>query len=189
MRCAIARWSRRDCSRRPRSCTRLYLVLSPWQPSVHRVRRPQPTARIFAWDLAHLAEQVLHPLIADVGRGQPLPSWEAAAQKLREVVGGAYPGKADDGAFWTAFAHRTYRQRDDGQIEADYDSNIALTMIDPEVTPIPDLSPLFQAIAAKPVLVVHGALSNLLSLDGVALMRGLKPDLHTVEVENVGHAP
>jgi pimeloyl-ACP methyl ester carboxylesterase len=118
-----------------------------------------------------------------------LPSWDAAAQKLRDVVGGAYPGRADDRAFWDAFAHRTYRQRDDGQIEADYDSSIALTMIDPETTPVPDLSPLFQAIASKPVLSVHGALSNLLSLEGVAYMRGLKPDLHTVEVENVGHAP
>jgi len=104
-------------------------------------------------------------------------------------VGDAYPARADDAAFWQTFARRAYRQREDGQIETDYDSSVALTMLDPEVTPIPDLSPLFQTLVSKPVLSVHGALSNILSIDGVAHMRGLKPDLHTVEVENVGHAP
>ena len=128
-------------------------------------------------------------LITYVGQGRPLPSWDAAAQAVRDVLSHAYPTRLDDEAFWQSFARRCYRQREDGQIEADYDASIALTMIDPDVTPVPDLSPLFQTVVSKPVLSVHGALSNILSLDGVAAMRGLKPDLHTVEVENVGHAP
>lgn len=136
-----------------------------------------------------IEKEGLAHLLTYVGQGRPLRSWDAAAQAIRDVVGDAYPGRADDAAFWQTFARRAYRQRDDGQVEADYDSSIALTMMDPEVTPVPDLSPLFQTIASKPVLSVHGALSNILSLDGVAAMRGLKPDLHTVEVENVGHAP
>jgi pimeloyl-ACP methyl ester carboxylesterase len=136
-----------------------------------------------------IEKEGLAHLLTYVGQGRPLPSWDAAAQALREVVGDAYPGRADDAAFWDIFARRAYRQREDGLIEADYDSSIALTMMDPETTPVPDLGPLFQAIASKPVLSVHGALSNILSIEGVAHMRGLKPDLHTVEVENVGHAP
>ena len=128
-------------------------------------------------------------LLTYVGRGQPLPSWDGAALAVRNAVGHAYPAKADDAAFWDTLARRAYRQTEDGQVEADYDSSIALTMIDPETTPIPDLSPIFQSIVSKPLLSVHGALSNILSLEGVAYMRGLKPDLHTVEVENVGHAP
>ncbi|MFZ2029269.1 MAG: alpha/beta hydrolase [Vitreimonas sp.] len=136
-----------------------------------------------------LEKEGLAHLLTYVGHGRPLPSWDAAAQTLRDNVGDAYPARADDAAFWQTFARRAYRQREDGQIETDYDSSIALTMLDPEVTPIPDLSPLFQTIVSKPVLSVHGALSNILSIDGVAHMRGLKPDLHTVEVENVGHAP
>ena len=59
----------------------------------------------------------------------------------------------------------------------------------PETTPLPDLSPLFQAIARKPVLVVRGSISNILSPAGVARMRELKPDLDVAEVANVGHAP
>jgi pimeloyl-ACP methyl ester carboxylesterase len=136
-----------------------------------------------------IEKEGLAHLLTYVGQGRPLASWDAAAQAVRDVVGDAYPTRADDTVFWDAFARRAYRQRDDGQIEADYDSSIALTMMDPETTPVPDLSPLFQAIASKPMLSVHGALSNILSIEGVAHMRGLKPDLHTVEVENVGHAP
>jgi len=136
-----------------------------------------------------LEKEGLAHLLTYVGQGRPLPSWDAAAQALRDAVGDAYPARADDAAFWQSFARRAYRQREDGQVETDYDSSIALTMLDPEVTPIPDLSPLFQTLVSKPVLSVHGALSNILSIEGVAHMRGLKPDLHTVEVENVGHAP
>jgi pimeloyl-ACP methyl ester carboxylesterase len=44
-------------------------------------------------------------------------------------------------------------------------------------------------LAQKPVLSIRGASSDLLSAPGVAHMRGVKPDLVTVEVPNVGHAP
>jgi pimeloyl-ACP methyl ester carboxylesterase len=124
-----------------------------------------------------------------IGRGLPLPSWAAAAQAVRDTVGDAYPDRVHDDAFWDAFARRTFHQLDDGRVETDYDPNIALTFADPETTPVPDLTPLFQAIAGKPLLSVHGEISNILSADGVAVMRGLKPDLHTVDVPNVGHAP
>lgn len=124
-----------------------------------------------------------------IGRGLPLPSWTAAAQAVRDAVGDAYPDRVHDDAFWETLARRCYVQRDDGQIEADYDPNIALTFADPETTPVPDLTPLFQAVASKPVLVVHGEISNILSADGVAIMRGLKPDMHLVQIPNVGHAP
>ncbi|MBI3439807.1 MAG: alpha/beta hydrolase, partial [Proteobacteria bacterium] len=125
-----------------------------------------------------IEKEGLAHLLTYVGQGRPLPSWDAAAQAMRDVVGDAYPTRADDAAFWQTFARRAYHQREDGQIEADYDSSIALTMMDPETTPVPDLSPLFQTIVSKPVLSIHGALSNILSLEGVAAMRGLKPDLH-----------
>ncbi len=137
--------------------------------------------KIEAAGLAHIASYV--------GRGRPLSSWSEAADAVKAVVGDAYPDRADDAAFWDTFARRTYHAREDGMIEADYDSNIALTIIDPETTPLPDLTPLFQAIAPMPVLSVRGAISSILSADGVAHMRALKPDLATIEVPNIGHAP
>ena len=39
------------------------------------------------------------------------------------------------------------------------------------------------------MLSIRGAISNILSADTVAQMKALKPDLETVEIENIGHAP
>jgi pimeloyl-ACP methyl ester carboxylesterase len=125
-----------------------------------------------------------------VGRSQPVASWSEAAAAVRAVNGAAYPARIDDEAFWLAFARRTFREREDGQIEATYDPHIALAFIDfDEDAPAPDLTPLFAALAQKPMLSVRGAISDLLSEDAVAAMRALKPDLEAVSVENVGHAP
>lgn len=125
-----------------------------------------------------------------VGRSQPVASWEEAAAAVRAVNGAAHPARMDDDAYWLAFARRTFREREDGQIEATYDPHIALAFIDfDEDAPAPDLTPLFTVLAQKPMLSVRGAISDLLSEDSVAAMRALKPDLEAVSVENVGHAP
>jgi len=125
-----------------------------------------------------------------VGRTQPVASWQAAADKVRELVGGAYPERLDDQAFWMAFARRTFHERDDGLFETDYDPHIALAFADfDEEAPPPDLTPLFAALAAKPMLSVRGAISDLFGADVVDAMRAMKPDLETVTVANIGHAP
>ncbi len=124
-----------------------------------------------------------------VGRTGPVASWAEAAEAVRAIAGAAYPLRMDDAPFWEAFARRTFRQRDDGMIETDYDPHIALAFAASADTPPPDMTPLFQALAAKPVLCVRGAISDLLSAETMAEMRALKPDLESVEVENIGHAP
>ncbi len=125
-----------------------------------------------------------------VGRTKPVASWAEAAEVVRAITGAAYPEWLDDEAFWHAFAKRTFRARDDGQFETDYDPHIALAFADfNEDAPPPDLTPLFQALAIKPMLSVRGGISDLFSSDNVARMRELKPDLETATVENIGHAP
>jgi pimeloyl-ACP methyl ester carboxylesterase len=124
-----------------------------------------------------------------VGQIQPVANWAAAAETSRALNGSAFPEKLDDDAYWDRMARRTFRARDDGRIEFDYDPNIALAFTDPQSGPPVDLTPLFQALADKPVLSVRGALSDLLSPDGVAQMRSVKPDLVAVDVPGVGHAP
>ncbi|MFT3729294.1 MAG: alpha/beta hydrolase [Terricaulis sp.] len=124
-----------------------------------------------------------------VGRVRPLASWDDAADASKAVAGAAFPERADDHDFWLTVARRTYHQLDNGQVEADYDPHIALAFADLEHQPPADLTPLFQALVSKPMLSVRGAISNILSEDVVAQMRTLKPDLDTVEIANVGHAP
>ncbi len=125
-----------------------------------------------------------------VGRTRPVPSWEEAAEAVRAVNGGAYPERLDDEPFWLAFARRTFRQREDGLFETDYDPHIALAFADfDEDAPPPDLSPLFQALAQRPMLSVRGAISDLFGADVVEAMQAMKADLETVTVSNIGHAP
>ncbi len=125
-----------------------------------------------------------------VGRSQPVASWAEAAEAVRSINGSAYPERADDDAYWHAFARRTFRQRDDGQLETDYDPHIALAFadFDEDATP-PDLTPLFQVLSAKPVLSIRGGLSDILTPEGVAHMKHVNPNLETAAIENIGHAP
>ena len=124
-----------------------------------------------------------------VGRVRPLAGWDEAAAATREIAFAAYPHRADDKDFWLAFAHRTFRQREDGQVEADYDPHIALAFADIEHAPPADLTPLFQGLLQKPMLSVRGALSDILTPEVVAQMRAMKPDLVAVEIPDIGHAP
>ncbi len=127
---------------------------------------------------------------AYVGRTQPVDSWAEAAEAVRATNGAAFPERADDDAFWLNFARRTFRTRDDDRLEFDYDPLIALAFADFDAdAPPPDLTPLFSALAQKPMLSVRGGLSDLLADDVVAMMRELKPGLESVTVENIGHAP
>ncbi len=125
-----------------------------------------------------------------VGRAKPVATWADAAQAMRAIMGSAFPERLDDEAFWLAGARRTFRERDDGQVEADYDPHIALAFADFDAdAPPPDLTPLFTALSAKPMLSVRGAISDILTEDGVAHMRALNPALESVTIENIGHAP
>ena len=54
-------------------------------------------------------------------------------------------------------------------IETDYDPHIALALADLDAdAPPADLTPLFQALAAKPVLCVRGGISDFLTPTVVA---------------------
>jgi pimeloyl-ACP methyl ester carboxylesterase len=137
-----------------------------------------------------LSPQGLSRIASYVGRVQALDTWEEAAEAVRAVNGGAYPERLDDRDFWIAFAQRTFHLRDDSKLEADYDPHIALAFADfDEDAPAPDLTPLFQALAQRPMLSVRGAISDLFTAEAVEHMRALKPDLDAATIENIGHAP
>jgi pimeloyl-ACP methyl ester carboxylesterase len=125
-----------------------------------------------------------------VGHVQPVASWSEAAERVRATSGAAFPGRVDDDAFWAACARRMFRERDDGQLELDYDPHIALAFADYDAdAPPADLTPYFAALAAKPVLSLRGALSDILSEEGVAHMLGVSASVEATTVEGVGHAP
>jgi pimeloyl-ACP methyl ester carboxylesterase len=119
-----------------------------------------------------------------VGKSGPQESWYDMTAAVRGTNEAAFPGRDED--FWATFARRVSRERADGKIELAYDPLIAQNF---SSAPPPSMMPLFLALAPVPVLVVRGALSDLLSSEGIAAMRAAKPDLETVEVPETGHAP
>jgi pimeloyl-ACP methyl ester carboxylesterase len=122
-----------------------------------------------------------------VGKAGPFASWDEMTAAVKASQGIAFPNKNDD--FWRIFARRVARERADGLVEFAYDPAIANAFAATPSGPPPSMMPLFQALAVKPILLVRGALSDLLSAQTVEAMKKSKPDMEFVEVPNVGHAP
>lgn len=92
-------------------------------------------------------------------------------------------------ADWREAAALTWRGPD-GALALAYDPSLAsmLEAVDPTQV-IPNLWPQFDALAAVPAMVIHGALSDLLSTATVEEMRLRRPDLAVVTVPDEGHPP
>lgn len=122
-----------------------------------------------------------------VGQGRSYPTWVHAARGIEDTQGGAFPGQSLD--FWIGVAKRVMTLSSNGRIVFDYDMKIAEPFLALDVDDLPDLWPAWEALAARPVLVVRGALSDLLSESTLAEMLRRAPGAEAVTLENVGHAP
>lgn len=120
------------------------------------------------------------------GKLPPVSSWAQAAEQAKSTYGLALPGLSDEE--WLAFAQRGYRESSAGVPVPDVDPKIAEAFKSPTPAPI-DLWPLYAQIKSVPMLVIRGALSDLLSAATVARMVREKSDLQHVTVPNRGHTP
>lgn len=115
--------------------------------------------------------------------------WTEAAEYARQTNRRAFPAYAAHQ--WEAFARRIFEQLPDGALRLAYDPAIAVPFkaADPDATPF-DMTPLFLNLAAaRPLLLVRGAISDLVDAERAESMRTLVPHLDYAEVPNVGHAP
>jgi pimeloyl-ACP methyl ester carboxylesterase len=85
-------------------------------------------------------------------------------------------------------AKRNCRE-ENGEIGFDYDMAIAEPFKTTGPTPHVDLWPFFAALAQKPLLVVRGAKSDLLTAETAAKMQSAAPHMKLAVVPGVGHAP
>jgi len=123
-------------------------------------------------------------IIDYIGQDHPQPDWAAAIAHLKAT----YPelGLPHERA-WLNLARSTFREADDGRLHVDWDITLARPLR--EGGPIPDLWPLFRALDRRPVLVIRGGSSDVLSDGSLAKMIAAKPDLIHVTLPGVGHAP
>lgn len=123
-----------------------------------------------------------------LGKGGSFPTWMHAARSLEEVHGDSHP--SFDTNDWIRMAKRSMTLCNNGRIAFDYDMKIAdpFNEADENAVP-PDLWPGFEALAGKPMVLVRGALSTILSEETLAEMQRRAPGADIVVVPNAGHAP
>ena len=122
--------------------------------------------------------------------GKPLPegaTWDEVVAAMKIANREVFPALDEEG--WRRFARRLHRDVG-GLPKMDYDPALAATLaaVTPE-TPMPDLWAPFDALAAVPMQVLRGALSDLLTAETTAKMADRHPGLEVVEVADQGHAP
>ncbi len=119
--------------------------------------------------------------------------WAGAAAYAKQVNGAAFPDFQN--ADWDAFARRIFIE-DEAGLRLDYDPDISVPFKQANnpkgenAKPPPDLTPLFLNLAKdRPVLLVRGAISDLLDAPLSDAMRATAPSMAYAEVPAVGHAP
>jgi len=125
---------------------------------------------------------------AYAGKGAPVQTWEDAAAYVKRTNGVAFPDLPD--AEWLTFARKLFRD-EGGKPVIDYDPNIARTA-SPIVAWLATrlLWPAFRRLAKTgPLLLVHGAQSDIIEADTIARMKRLAPHMQVTAVPRVGHAP
>lgn len=130
-----------------------------------------------------IEEAGLKRIAAYTGVGMEFASWDEAVAAVAATQKPVFPNA--DESFFKRFTRRVCRE-ENGRVIYDYDAAIARPNAS---TQPPDMTPLFEALGLAPILVVRGALSDLLSSEGVELMRLVRSDLVAVDVPDVGHAP
>ena len=123
-----------------------------------------------------------------VGQQRSFPTWIHAARALSEVHGAAHPTFSIED--WLAMAKRGMSVGSNGRISFDYDMKIAEPILAADEAAVPpDLWPAFEALGGRPVLLLRGELSPLLSQETFAEMQKRLPDAAAVTIPQIGHAP
>ena len=121
-----------------------------------------------------------------VGRDTRFASWEAAIDEARHRHEATFPkwGPSE----WERYVRRICRE-DQGQIRFDYDMAIADNFVRAAGKPQIDAWPFFKALDGRPVTILRGAHSDLLSEETAQAMVSAIGDVELVTVPDVGHTP
>lgn len=122
-----------------------------------------------------------------VGQNRNFPTWLHAARTAQETGKDSFPDY--DINRWIEMVKRVMVVGQNGRIGFDYDMAIAEPFKQPGNAAPPNLWPMFESLKDAPLLVLRGALSDLLSADVLAQMEARHPTMQSVTVPRVGHAP
>jgi pimeloyl-ACP methyl ester carboxylesterase len=122
-----------------------------------------------------------------VGKLSQPASYAEGAEILRSISDNQFPNLT--AADWLAAAKRAWRD-EGGRLVVTYDPALTHTVegVSPD-KPFPTRWHEFDAMAQAPLMVVHGANSDILSAATVTAMQARRPDMEVVVVPDQGHAP
>lgn len=130
-----------------------------------------------------LSEAGLERIRGYVGKGVRFADWDEAARALAAINRGI--PESFTHADWVKAAYRNCRE-DNEAVVFDYDPAIAIPLA---AAPAVDMWPLFHAVARKPLLVLRGEHSDLLSVEALERMKAAEPAAQFAVVPGAGHAP
>lgn len=122
-----------------------------------------------------------------VGQGRSFPTWMHAARALKEQSEAIFPDyQISD---WLRVAKKLLAVGGNGRIAFDYDMKIAEPFNAPPPTQEVDMWPAYRALGGRPVLILRGEYSDILSDETLRRMAKEIPGAETVTIPRVGHAP
>lgn len=120
---------------------------------------------------------------------EPVEGWPAAAAAVERAQSAVFSDYGPED--WLAFAQRTYRELEDGRVILDYDPAITRTVGDvrPGWRTRFAMWRLFSSMKKKPLLILRGETSDILSEKTANRMARRHKNAMIVTVPRVGHAP
>ena len=150
--------------------------------------RPSVIAGVVLNDIGPVIEpQGLMRIKGYVGKLPQPRNFEDGAEILRRLFSGQFPKLGHED--WLASARRTFKEKD-GALVPTYDVRLTKTLAGVDFErQLPALWKEFDALAGRPLMVIRGANSDLLSPQTVTAMRARRSEMETIEVPDQGHAP
>jgi pimeloyl-ACP methyl ester carboxylesterase len=136
-----------------------------------------------------IAKEGLARIASYAGKRPVVKTWADAVAYAKQTGGVAFPGYTD--ADWGVFVRRIFKE-DAGGVPVLECDPLVFRPMNPLLTWLmtPLVWALFRKLATgRRVLLVRGAISDVLNVPTATRMRQEAKDMAYVEVENVGHAP
>jgi len=120
-----------------------------------------------------------------IGRNPPYKTYEQAARARGKVMKSFANVSRER---WLEEVRKHYEETDDG-LAINYDPKLRDAVLEAGAQPLPDLWPLFDALAGLPLALIRGANSDLLREETADAMRQRRPDMLYANVADRGHIP
>lgn len=162
--------------------------LGGWMSALMCRQRPAAVAAAVLNDIGpELAPAGVARIASTAGTAPAVRTWEDALRETRKLYAEALPDLSDEQ--WRWYAGITYVEREPGVIDLSVDRQVGDAARRGLSGLREDPWALYDALAQRPVLLLRGAHSDILSPELFARLRRRYPEMQTAVVPNRGHAP